>query len=520
MTHSSAPTPDTRTAPVWPWAAAVTLVTLAAVSAVYWPTLASMVDIWWRSETFAHGFLVAPISAYMVWYRREDLAPVAPRPALLALPLVLLASIGWFVFSTADINALTQLSYVVMLQSAIVAVLGWRAAWALVFPIAYLWFAVPMGERLEQPLMDFTTVFTVRALELTGIPVYVEGRFLQIPTGNWEVAEACSGIRYLIASLALGTLYAYITYKAFWRRALFIGLAILVPILANGVRAYGIVMLGHLSGMTLAVGVDHIIYGWFFFGLVMLALFMVGGLWRERDAGPGDRPAPAVTGPSGRAAGPLTLVAAGAVTLLVAAAGQGIATSLQVFEDPHQGYVVRLPAGEGGWTGPAETGDAWVPDFKGATERLRGAYLGTAGRVETRLVHYRREGQGAELVNSLNRVWSGEGWRRVAERRLSVAAGAGDPLRVHEVQLRRDGVLRVVWTWYDLAVGRTPEPYGAKFLGVWARLTGAPYGGSFVAVAADTPDRPEPARAVLEAFLAHNRAFPAGGFFSRGPAGD
>ena len=142
--------------------------------------------------------------------------------------------------------------------------------------------------------MEHTANFTVFALRLTGIPVYREGLFFTLPSGSWSVVEACSGLRYLIASLTLGLLYAYLTYRSFARRAIFIAFSVIVPIVANWLRAYMIVMIGHLSSMKYAVGVDHLIYGWLFFGVVMLILFWVGSFWREdlepRQAAPGSVP--------------------------------------------------------------------------------------------------------------------------------------------------------------------------------------------------------------------------------------
>jgi exosortase/archaeosortase family protein len=98
-------------------------------------------------------------------------------------------------------------------------------------------------------------------------------------------------VRYLIASLALGTLYAYLTYASIWRRLTFIACSAIVPIFANGLRAYIIVMLGHLSDMKLAAGVDHLIYGWVFFGIVIFIMFWIGGYFSDRGhALPGPAP--------------------------------------------------------------------------------------------------------------------------------------------------------------------------------------------------------------------------------------
>jgi exosortase A len=164
---------------------------------------------------------------------------------------------------------------------AVWAVLGTAALRLLAFPLAFLFFAVPFGEFLMPTLIDRTADVTIWALRLTGVPVYREGNFFTIPTGRWSVVEACSGLRYLIASLMVGCLFAYLSYRTLRRRAIFVACAIAVPIVANWIRAYMIVMLGHLSGNRLAVGADHLLYGWVFFGVVMALLFFIGARWRE-----------------------------------------------------------------------------------------------------------------------------------------------------------------------------------------------------------------------------------------------
>src|SRR4029079_3400241 len=100
-----------------------------------------------------------------------------------------------------------------MLQAAIVTVLGTRIARAACFPLAFLLFAVPFGEIFVPTLIEWTANFTVAALRLSGVPVYREANLFIIPSGAWSVVEACSGIRYLIASLMVGTLYAHLMYR-------------------------------------------------------------------------------------------------------------------------------------------------------------------------------------------------------------------------------------------------------------------------------------------------------------------
>ena len=96
-----------------------------------------------------------------------------------------------------------QYAFVAMVPAAVVALLGRRVGMALAFPLAFLFFAVPTGEALVPRLMNWTADFTIGALRLSGIPVYREGNFFSLPTGRWAVVEACSGLRYVIASVTI-----------------------------------------------------------------------------------------------------------------------------------------------------------------------------------------------------------------------------------------------------------------------------------------------------------------------------
>ena len=96
------------------------------------------------------------------------------------------------------------------------------------FPLAFMLFAVPVGEFLVPPMMEFTADFTVAAIRLTGIPVFREGLFFTLPTGAWSVVEACSGVRYIIASLTLGCLYAYLSYVSYLKRSNFYSVCFVV----------------------------------------------------------------------------------------------------------------------------------------------------------------------------------------------------------------------------------------------------------------------------------------------------
>lgn len=162
----------------------------ALLAALYYETGAAMVFIWNRSETFAHAWVVPPISAWLVWRRRADLAVLAPRPAPRWLWPLLPLGLLWLMGDLAAANSATQFALVGMAVVLVPALLGTEAARRIAFPLGFLFFAVPFGDFMTPWLVERTADFTVVALRATGIPVFREGTQFVIPTGSWSVVQA------------------------------------------------------------------------------------------------------------------------------------------------------------------------------------------------------------------------------------------------------------------------------------------------------------------------------------------
>ena len=263
----------------------LTLLCIVAVFAwgLFWffPTAHDIASIWWRSETYAHGLVVLPVFAWLVWRQRERIATLSPTPApWMLLPVAVFGGL-WLLGMLAGVAAASHAGFVLMLISALIGVLGRQISLALMFPIGFLLFAIPIGDFMLPTLMHLTAEFTVGALRLSGVPVYQDGLHFVIPNGRWSVVEACSGIRYLIASVLVGALYAHLNYASLRKKLLFMAVSVIVPIVANWARAYMIVMLGYLSDNEIATGVDHLIYGWIFFGVIIMLMFMIGQRWAD-----------------------------------------------------------------------------------------------------------------------------------------------------------------------------------------------------------------------------------------------
>jgi exosortase A len=469
----------------WRQTLPVLLLLLVAVLVLYRDTALAMVAIWERSETFAHGFVVPPIVLWLIWRQREALAVQVPRPTAWALLPIAGAALLWLLGDMVAINAVTQLAFTALLVLTVFALLGWQATRVIVFPLAFLFFAVPVGEFLMPQLMLWTADFTVAALRLSGIPVYREGQQFIIPTGSWSVVEACSGIRYLIASVMVGVLFAYLNYRTLRRRLMFIGVAIVVPLVANWVRAYLIVLIGHLSDNRIATGVDHLVYGWLFFGVVIFLMFMIGARWAEppvSDAPPGSR---AVAAPQrDRAA----WAVAAAVALLLAAPH----LAMRAMSGADAGVapiLVAAPVLAPGWSLAEKPVVDWQPAFQGPSAELNRTYIRADGqRVGLYIGYYRHQGSQRELVSSANMLVKSNDrhWVPVASGSRSVpVAGRSIALRTTELgppASSLGGEHLEVWQIYWANGTFTSSDMAAKAYGVLRQLLGRGDDGAVIVV--------------------------------------
>lgn len=502
---NTVPSPGTGAAPsaaLGPLAGARNALLVALVMLlpllVFHETALSVAQIWERSETFAHGFLILPISLWLVWRQRAALQQMPLQPCWPALFLLAAGGALWLLADLAEVGVVRQYALAAMLPLTVLAVLGKRIAGALLFPLAFILFAVPVGEGLIPPLIDLTANFTIDALRLTGIPVLRDGNSFSIPSGNWSVVDACSGLRYLISSITLGCLFAYLSYRTTWRRLAFVLASIVVPLAANGVRAYMIVMMGHLSGMTLAVGVDHLIYGWVFFGFVMLLLFWVGSFWREDGQAPSDARAassPALPLPVRPLAGSAAAVLA--VLLVWPALAARADHAAPTAPEARLALAAAAPAG------PAFT--AWQPDYAPASSTLRQFFAGSPP-VGLTVLFYRDVPGGPKLVSSANRFSQPKSEFRENSADLRDESFGGRHVAVREAMLGVDGRRLLVWQWYWVNGSMTSSHYVGKLLQIKGKLLSGNGDGAAVMVFAPYEEDPAAARAAMRAFLDNNLA--------------
>jgi exosortase A len=254
---------------------------LIGVTAGAW---GAMLHQWWNIDTYNHLMLVPFIIAWLVGLKEDELAQIAPQPFLPGLLGVVAGLALWRAGEGLGINLVAQAGAVGALQAAVVTILGLRASLVLAVPIAFSAFLVPFGDEIIPPLQSITAEIAIALIHLSGVPARIEGIHIHTPAGLFIVAEACSGVKFLVATVALGVLVCATRFRRWRTRAAFMAACLIVPVLANGVRAFATIYLAQFVGAERATGFDHIVYGWVFFAIILAIL--LGAAWRFVERAP------------------------------------------------------------------------------------------------------------------------------------------------------------------------------------------------------------------------------------------
>ncbi len=457
-------------------------------------TVASFWRLWNDSDAYGHGIFVVPIVAYAIWVQRAELAARNPRIAWLGLLPLAVGLAGWFVAALADIEVGMQLGLALALIALVLLHLGWRLSITLWFPILFPLLAIPVWELIVPILQLHTANVVAWTLRTVGVPVYIEGFFIAIPSGNFEIAEVCAGLRYLLAMVSIGLLFAFLNGLTPLSVLAFVIASFAWAILFNWIRVFGIVLAGHLSEMQSDLVHDHYTYGWILFAVALVPLMYAGRLLPYRQASSAGETTAAMTG-----AGPARYLAvAGLASLVVVSValvfGHITAREVTLASTP------QFPQSAGGWALETSSTPEWNPKFPGAAWRDVATYRqGADSRIAVFVAAYAKEGQGAELINSENRVYDAERWSLVGNpRSLDASDTGGIPMR--ETILRgSSGRARIVWHTYRIAGGFTQAGIKAKLRQIAPIVSGAP-SGLVLAISADESFDRETARARLSDF--------------------
>ena len=262
-----------------PWGIAGAVAVAALVVLVYHQTFLTLWRTWNTSPNYSHGFLIPPVVIFLLWRERRGFMEARERGSAFGLVLIALALLGHVVSIRAGVFMTQGYSFVLLLFGLSLFCSGGRATRTVWFPLGYLVFMLPMPPFLMNVVSFRLKIFAARtgsaiAVKL-GIPLARSGMTIHIPAGSLRIADPCSGLRSLIALVALGALFAYLTEGKSWKRLVLFASAVPLAVLANIVRIAVLCAVANVWGIDAALGFFHDFSGFLLFFIAFAGLVVV-----------------------------------------------------------------------------------------------------------------------------------------------------------------------------------------------------------------------------------------------------
>lgn len=478
---------------------------LAAFVVLYFPTFQALLKMWWSSDDYSHGFFVPFISLYLVWVKREQLRDIRSNPNL-KIGVLLILSAGFLLnFGRAgEIAVLQELSMLVMIAGLIALLLGVACLRMLALPIAYLLFMIKIfGEGVDWFHWPFQLVAAdigVWLLRLFGFAAYQEANYIQLPRVTLEVAAACSGVRFLVSIIAIGIPLAHVTQRTWFRKIGLVLFAVIVAIIANGIRVALIGVWAYHNGDADIHGPFHVLYGVFVSWVGFIVLFV--GAWILSKGPRGDK-YPVISGKSLKGAksdlryqwhkwleaaqsGKFRMPLFVAIVLLMAIGGYYYLH--RTVPIPLKDGFMTFPMIIGEWKGEDVDPGMYTLRLDWADEELMRIYRDKIGNtVKLYIAYFDDQQQGKELI-MYKTSWifhRGDGT-------VGITGVDGKKYKVNQVVLNEGNSPQAVLFWYSLNGRVVANRYIAKLYTIWDALVYGRTNGALVSISAPLGQQEQP----------------------------
>jgi exosortase A len=447
------------------WAPGALIAVLAGAVAMLWPTIGSLRAEWEDTNnlTYTHGYLIALISAWLLWRARPLSANIRVASEPRMLPVLAVLSFAWLLGYRANIVIAHQVLLPLIGWSAIYAAFGWPVARRCAFAFAFLYFAVPIWSFGNEALQSLTVIVVRLLLQVASIPAYVTGNLVHIPSGVFEIAGGCSGLHFFIVALAIGTLYGEI-HNDRWRvRLATVGLAMGLAMITNWIRVFTLIVLGHATEMQHhLVSVEHYTFGWVLFACAMLVFFFIA---RYLPVAPESNQDQAENSPH-RAQPSIR----GAVAALLALSFGPVWSALAPDAVAQSERASSMPK-VNGWQGPIHgLHSEWSPIYEGADRQEQAEYRAADLRVQMFSAAYDEQRQGKELIGFRNTMLGDLADVSSSNERLHGPHGSFN----QSILTTREGRQAVVLYYYQVGPHHTASASRAQLLYGWQSLFSIP----------------------------------------------
>jgi exosortase D (VPLPA-CTERM-specific) len=495
--------PAATVPPVWKlsWG----LVLIAAIVGLlslwpFWDGLTRMWGWWIDQPEYSHGLLIPPVAAFLMWQQKDRLERIPFTANWWGVLLVLLGGALLIIGQLGTVYTAVQYAYVITLYGLILSFLGWPAFRLIAVPLLILLFMIPLPEfvmnNLSTKLQLLSSQIGVFFMRLLDISVFLEGNVIDLGGYKLQVAEACSGLRYLFPLMTLGFLIAYFYKGALWKRCVLFLSSIPITMLMNSIRVGTIGVMVEHWGIGMAEGFLHEFQGWMVFmisTLMMLGEIVVlngigreNGTWRQLFGV--EFPAPTPSGAAIRRRSlPSSFISASALLLVFIVITLVIPRPAEIF--PARVSFVEFPMGLGGWHGHRSTLESVFTDQLMLDDYLLADYVNGGGDVANLYIAYYDSQRKGEAVHSPRSCLPGGGWqmRDFGQRDLQSVSINGKPLRVNRALIELGNQRQLVYYWFQQRGRTIDNEFAVKWYLFWDALTRHRTDGALVRVITPLP---------------------------------
>ena len=451
---------------------------ICAAIVVFWLGLVSLTDAWAVPE-YSHGPIIPLISLFLFLREMRGVPPSA-APVVDRWPGMAVIALGLFIGVAGSLMRIDQIvtyGFIVWVAGMVLICFGLKRGLLFWPAIVHLTFMLPLPQilywRVSTYLQGISSEIGVWFIKLAGIPVYLDGNIIDLGVYMLQVAEACSGLRYLFPMLSFSFVFAVLYRGPFWHKALLLLAAAPITVLMNSFRIGMIGVLVDSFGIGHAEGFLHAFEGWIIFVACVCILFGIAMLLQRvsRDPRPLsetlDVEFSGLGAQLGRARSVVPAGALVAAALLTAATAAAMAlTPSRVFDPVDREPLVVFPKVVGGWSaGPSEVLDPRVERTLGADDYF-GASFGSANEaapVNLFIAYYLDQTDGTGIHSPEACIPAG-GWEVSNWRRIRLTLPDGEQIEANRAVIQRGVTRQLVYFWFDLRGRRIASSYLAKAL--------------------------------------------------------
>jgi len=497
--------PQRLSSPLW----VATLLTVVAVAAFapFARVLGDVYNIWNLKPEYSHGIMIPVLSAFLIWRQRAELRLLPFDGSWYGLALIVAGLVLRFVGVMTTMQTLQHYAFLLVLYGLVLTLVGpaiFRRLW---MPLLILLFAVPLpavfNTALSLQLQLVSSQLGVWIIRAAGVSVLLEGNVIDLGSYQLEVAEACSGLRYLLPLMTLAFIVSYLFRGALWKRVTIFLSSIPITVIMNSVRIGFIGITVDRWGVGMAEGALHDFEGWLVFMLSTAALLLTAfGLsrigqsrvsWHEAfnlipvAASPSKEGGPSTTSATGWQGVPRPFIAASVI--VVVGAALSLAVPAPVSQVPVRTSLYEFPTEVGSWVGKRDTLQKVYLDALRLDDYALADYRGPDGQLVNFYAAYYRSQDSTRAIHSPHDCIPGGGWEitRFEQRTFPAAGAANGAFKVNRAVVQLGAQRQIVYYWFQERGRQLTSEYAARWYLFWDALTRTRTDGALVRFVASVP---------------------------------